>query len=110
MQEEAASFILQNAERPYAVDVDTRQDRFYWSDVRLHHIARAFLNGTSEEVIVENVSYARSLEVDEISRNLYWTDSQRKTIEVAKLNGLYRKVLVFTEYPPADLTLDVKRG
>lgn len=84
----------------------------YWTDVTRKTIARAFLNGSSQEVIHDTkVKTPDGLAVDIIGRNIYWTDMGTNRIEVSKLNGSYRMALVTSDIDnPRDIILDVSKA
>ncbi len=96
--------------RPVALAYDFVEDRVYWTDVWRNTISRSFLNGSSQEAIIDKrLDYPYGLAVDVIGRNLYWTDTNR--LEISKLNGSYRTVLISTElHQPRDIILDVHKG
>lgn len=86
--------------------------KVYWTDVGKDAISRAFLNGTSQEIIVSTrLSYPHGLAVDPFGQNVYWTERYEDVIEVASLNGLYRRTLIKDDLQyPSDIVLDVTRG
>lgn len=87
--------IKTNISSPVAVDYDPLDRKIYWTDVALKLVARAFLNGSSVEVVAYNkVEGPEGLAVDYIERNLYWTDAGTRKIEVARLDGSSRRSLV----------------
>lgn len=98
--------------RPVALAYDTVDDRVYWTDVTMKTISRAFLNGSSQEVIHgSKVQRPDGLAVDIIGRNLYWTDTGTNKLEVSKLNGSFRMPLVTSDLDqPRDIVLDVDMG
>jgi len=94
-----------------ALDYDRRDGRIYWSDVELKTISRAFLNGSSLEVVVEfGLDYPRGLAVDWQAGNFYWADAGTGRVEVAQLDGSHRRVLVWKDLDsPECLVIDWKR-
>ena len=59
-----------------ALDYHRTDGRIYWSDIELKTISRAFLNGSSLEVVVEfGLDFPKGLAVDWLAGNLYWTDA-----------------------------------
>jgi len=92
-----------------ALDYDRMDGRIYWSDIELKTISRAFLNGSSLEVVVEfGLDYPRGLAVDWLAGNLYWADAGTGRVEVARLDGSNRRVLVWRELDsPECLVLDL---
>ena len=98
-----------NITYPIALDYDPREDKIYWTDGRLMAIVRAFLNGSSVEVIVgKNVKTPDGLAIDWIGRNLYWSDAGTKKIEVSRLDGSSRMSLITTNIDkPRAIALDI---
>lgn len=86
-------------------------EKIYWTDLTKKHIARANLDGTGEEIILQNVSYSMAIAVDRSAGNIYFTDKVRKTVEVARLNGSYRTVLIQSQtHDLVGLAIDPQRG
>ena len=96
--------------RPVAVAYDFVEGRVYWTDVWRSTISRSFLNGSSQEVIIDQkLAYPYGLAVDFIGRNLYWADTYN--LGIAKLDGSHQKSLITTNlYHPKDIILDVNKG
>ena len=84
----------------------------YWTDVTRRTISRSFLNGSSQEVIINTkLKSPNGLAVDIVGRNLYWTDESSNKLEVSKLDGSYRTALVTSDLSkPRDIILDANRG
>ena len=103
---------ISNISNPVALDYDVVEDRVYWTDVGKKTISRAFLNGSSHEIIFDrNVQAPHGLAVDSLGRNIYWTDAGTKMLEVSKLNGSRRtSLLTHNLYTPRDIILDVYKG
>lgn len=105
---------LSNVSSPVALDYDVVEDRVYWTDSS--KISRSFLNGSSQEIIIDTYSYTRyGLAVDSVGRNLYWTDYGARAgagmLEVSKLDGSHRMALVTQNLnQPRDIILDVSKG
>ena len=98
--------------RPVALAYDIVEDRVYWTDIRRDTISRAFLNGSSQEVIHDSkVETPDGLAVDIIGRNIYWTDTGTNKLEVSKLNGSLRTAIVTHNLDqPRDIILDADMG
>ncbi|XP_022782783.1 low-density lipoprotein receptor-related protein 4-like isoform X2 [Stylophora pistillata] len=98
--------------RPHALGMDIADNRVYWTDVSLNSIRRAFINGTSPEVVVSvNVSNPAGLAVDPVGGNIYWSDTVTKRIEVSRMDGAMRKVLIDKDLDqPRDIVLDTSKG
>ena len=103
---------LDNLGRPDSLAFDCVEHRVYWADVSRRTISRSFLNGSSQEVIINTKLKSPSgLAVDIIGRNLYWTDEDTNRLEVSKLDGSYRTALVTSDLSqPTDIVLDVNKG
>ena len=106
-------------DEPLAVAVDQLEARCYWTDAKGHHIVRANLDGTSEEVIMEDPDRLlrfNGIAVDVVSRTLYWTShntsSSEGSIHVSRLDGSYKKKLltIHDNLEPFDIVLDPSRG
>lgn len=101
---------LEHASCPSAIASHAAGKKIYWTDQTLEHIARANLDGTNEEIIVQNV-YSLALVVDNYAGNIFFTDKVKKTVEVAKLNGSFRSVLIQSQSDElVGLAIDPKRG
>ena len=92
--------------------LDVSGDYIYWSDDSELTINKAFLNGSSRQVLVEfGLEKPSSLAVDFISQNIYWIDTILERIEVIKNNGSFRRVLLWKDLgTPVSLALDPKHG
>ena len=95
---------------PIAVDYDPSERKVYWTDGRLKAIVRAFLNGSSVEVIVQqNIQIPDGLAIDWIGRNMYWSDAGTERIEVSRLDGSSRRGLITTDIEkPRSIALDIE--
>uniref|UniRef100_A0A2S2P0K4 Low-density lipoprotein receptor-related protein 6 n=2 Tax=Schizaphis graminum TaxID=13262 RepID=A0A2S2P0K4_SCHGA len=95
-----------------AVDVDIKNKRVYWTDIKLKTINRVYLNGSmAERIITFGLQSPEGLAVDWIGGNLYWCDSGTKRIEVSRLDGTMRKVLLWNDIKnPKNLLLNPKKG
>ena len=98
--------------RPIALAYDIVEDRVYWTDVISNTISRAFLNGSSQEVIHDSkLVTPDGLAVDIVGRNIYWTDTGTNKLEVSKMNGSLRTTVVTSDLDePRDVILDVDKG
>ena len=97
---------------PVALAYDIVEDRVYWTDITSNTISRAFLNGSSQEVIHDSkLQTPAGLAVDIIGRNIYWTDTGTTKLEVSKMNGSLRTAIVTSNLDePRDIILDVDKG
>ena len=98
-----------NISSPVAVDYDPVEGKIYWSDAELKLLARAYLDGSSVEVIAHsNVVIPAGLAVDHVGRHIYWTDEGNHKIEVARLNGSSRRILISSNIErPRAILLDI---
>ena len=98
--------------RPVALDLDITGNRIYWTDVIQNTISRAFINGSSPEVIISvDVYTPDGLAVDPLGGNIYWTDTGTKKIEVSRMDGSMRKTLIDQDLDkPRDIILDLSKG
>lgn len=111
MFQTANALPLGKASCPSAVVANPAEEKLYWTDLSLKHIARANLDGSQEEIIVQNVSNSLGLAVDSYGGNIYFTVKDRRSVEVAKLDGSNRKALVqSTTHEPVGLAIDPSRG
>ena len=102
--------IKRRISRPAAVDYDPVEGKIYWTDLNLEHVARAFPNGSSVEIIAHICADtpAAGLAVDYVGRMLYWTDEENNKIEVARLNGSFRRSLITSSIvKPGAILLDI---
>ena len=101
--------ITRNISRPFAVDYDQVEDKYYWSDATLDLVARAFSNGSSVEVIAyNNLTTPVGIAVDYVGRYVYWTDERTKIIEVARMDGSFRRSLITSNIDkPRAIILDI---
>jgi low density lipoprotein receptor-related protein 5/6 len=84
----------------------------YWSDIEMKTISRAFLNGSSQEIVIEfGLDFPEGLAVDWLARNLYWADAGTGRIEMSRLDGTNRRVLLWQNIQnPKSLVVDPARG
>ena len=101
---------MTKVKEPTAVVYHREEERVYWGE-KGGRIRRAFLNGSSSEVIFDSriVSHPTSLAIDYAGDNIYWADRLSDRISVAKTNGAFYKVLI-TTVSPESLALDVAKG
>lgn len=95
-----------------ALDIDFRESRIYWTDIKLKAITRAFINGSEIERVVDlGLESPEGLALDWIAHNLYWSDTNTRRIEMIRLEGGVRRVLVWQNLiEPKCLALDPERG
>lgn len=63
----------------------------YWTE-QSGSIIRAYLNGSSREVIAMGLTRPSGIAIDYIGQNLYFTD--QNGIKVSRLNGSYQVTLI----------------
>lgn len=101
---------LEHVSCPSAIASHPAGEKIYWTDLTMEYIARANIDGTNEEIIVQNV-YSLALVVDSYAGNIFFTDKNKKTVEVAKLDGSFRTVLIQSQTDDmVGLAIDSKRG
>ena len=102
---------LSNLDRPVELAYDGVEHRVYWTDDTRRTISRSFLNGSSQEVIINTkLKYLNGLAVDIVGRNLYWADESSSKLEVSKLDGSYRTAIVTSDLSGlGDIILDVNK-
>ncbi|XP_015596782.1 low-density lipoprotein receptor-related protein 6 [Cephus cinctus] len=95
-----------------ALDFDMRDNRIYWTDVKVKAITRAFMNGSEVERVVDlGLETPEGLAIDWVAHNLYWSDTGTHRIEMVRLEGCSRKVLIWQDLmEPRCLALDPERG
>lgn len=103
---------ISGVQKPTSIDFDISDSRIYWTDVKLQHISRAFINGSSLQHIIQfGLDYPEGMAVDWVAHNIYWADTRKKKIEVARLDGSSRKVLVWRNLDgPRAIALDPANG
>nr|XP_002737326.1 PREDICTED: low-density lipoprotein receptor-related protein 4-like [Saccoglossus kowalevskii] len=104
---------------PVAVDYDPLDEKVYWTDVNLHTINRAAVDGSDKEVIAEGVQEYERFDYDNACRShdalvydtphIYWSDwGTLPKIEQSDLDGGDRMILVSDGLGwPNSLALDV---
>jgi low density lipoprotein receptor-related protein 5/6 len=103
---------LKGVQEASALDFDRDQGMIYWSDIEMKTISRAFLNGSSQEIVIEfGLDFPEGLAVDWLARNLYWADAGTGRIEMSRLDGTNRRVLLWQNIQnPKSLVVDPARG
>lgn len=96
----------------HSIDVDVANRRIYWIDQKQRCISRAFINGSSEQRIIDSgLLRPEAIAVDWISQNIYWTDLDARRIEVARLDGSSRHILLWKGIDePRSLILEPAKG
>ncbi|XP_022088723.1 uncharacterized protein LOC110978215 [Acanthaster planci] len=82
-----------NISRPVAIDYDPEEGMVYWTDVVLHSLSRAFLNGSGFEILVSDLHRPDGMALDIVNRLMYWTDTGSDLIERATMDGQGRSVV-----------------
>lgn len=60
--------------RPNAVEIDTANNKIYWTDQLREEINRADLDGSNQETVVETLNRPASLYIDHSNAKLYWIE------------------------------------
>ncbi|XP_053482709.1 low-density lipoprotein receptor-related protein 1B [Ictalurus furcatus] len=95
------------------VDYDALEERIYWADVKTQTIKRAFINGTSLEMVISgDIQNCRGLAVDWLSRNMYWLSSENEEtqINVARLDGALKTSVIHGIDKPKCLAVHPAKG
>ncbi|XP_067144345.1 low-density lipoprotein receptor-related protein 4-like [Centruroides vittatus] len=103
---------IKNLDNVIALDVDSVEEKIYWSDNGLDKIQRSNLDGTHvEDIVIHGLDTVDGLAVDFHGRKIYWTDSGHNSIEVCELNGKFQKVLIWENLDsPRAITLIYQMG
>jgi len=81
------------------VDFDSRDEKVFFTDVKLGKIGMSPLDGSSlpKFIISGDLQNPDGISVDWIGRNIYWTDARTvgtPEIAASRLNGQFRKTLI----------------
>lgn len=93
---------------PMGISYDPTERRIYWSDA-YGYIHRAFLNGSSTQVIIRGLWRPMGIEIDIVGRKIYFADEYENNIRVATLDGNYQALLLTVESPQG-IALDSLSG
>ena len=93
---------------PMGISYDPTERRIYWSDA-YGYIHRAFLNGSSTQVIIRGLWRPMGIEMDIVGRKIYFADEYENNIRVATLDGNYQALLLTVESPQG-IALDSLSG
>ncbi|XP_046381850.2 low-density lipoprotein receptor-related protein 5-like isoform X1 [Haliotis rufescens] len=87
-----------NINKPFAIDYDVTTGHVYWTDVKLHYIRRASLDGVDDVVVASFNSSCLlgGVTLDGASRKLFYTDEGSKVIGRMDMDSLGRTVIVHT--------------
>ncbi|KAI5724237.1 hypothetical protein M8J77_000155 [Diaphorina citri] len=91
-----------------SIDAWIGRNEIYWADSKAKSIARANINGSNYERLVDfGIQSVESVCVDWLAGNLYWSDTFYKRIEVTRLSAApYRRVLIWNNlYEPRSICL-----
>ncbi|XP_026681524.1 LOW QUALITY PROTEIN: low-density lipoprotein receptor-related protein 6 [Diaphorina citri] len=91
-----------------SIDAWIGRNEIYWADSKAKSIARANINGSNYERLVDfGIQSVESVCVDWLALNLYWSDTFYKRIEVTRLSAApYRRVLIWNNlYEPRSICL-----
>ncbi|XP_064480176.1 low-density lipoprotein receptor-related protein 4-like [Ornithodoros turicata] len=95
-----------------AVDVDTVDERIYYTDADKHKIESCDMHGRQvKDVVSFGIDTPGGLAIDSIGRKVYWSDSERSRIEVGELDGSNRRVLIWEDVDsPRAIVLHYEKG
>lgn len=97
-----------------SIDAWIERNEIYWADSKAKSIARANINGSNWERIVDfGIQSVESVSVDWLAGNIYWSDTFYKRIEVTRLASYarYRRVLIWNNlYEPRSICLIPSQG
>lgn len=104
--------LVPNLANAIALDFHYTRGIFFWTDVTLDVIMRAYINGSGSSVVVsQGLESPGGIAVDWIHDKLYWSDSGSRRIEVSDLDGENRKVIVLEHLDkPRAIVLDPCTG
>lgn len=95
-----------------SIDIDTINDKVYWTDNVKKHIGRSNIDGSNVEILIEFTTATPSnIRVDNINNKIYWFELANKTLNRATLNGSLREV-VASNLPAGygSFELDIRNG
>ena len=92
---------------PNGISYDPVEKRIYWTD-SAGHIRRAFVNGSSENVIT-GLDTPMGIEIDPIGGIIYFCDQDQDKIKVSTLDGSIQAVIVDVPAPQG-IALDGTMG
>ena len=103
---------VKHVQEANALDFDPKTGLIYWTDVKSKTISRAYLNGSSQDTIVEfGLDFPKGVSVDWQARNLYWLDAEIGRLEMSRLDGSQRRVLIWQDVDNLNsMAVDVERG
>jgi hypothetical protein len=77
-----------------SIDVDTVNNKVYWTDGFKKHIGRSNIDGSNSEILIEWVTTVPSnIRVDNVNNKIYWLEIATKTLNRANLDGTSREVV-----------------
>ena len=93
---------------PRGISYDPTERRIYWTDT-YGNINRAFLTGSSAEVLTRGHGSPKDIEIDLAGRNIYFADEYEDKIRVATLDVSYQAIILNVESPQG-IALDSLAG
>ncbi|XP_055342132.1 low-density lipoprotein receptor-related protein 2-like [Paramacrobiotus metropolitanus] len=105
-----------NVSNVVALAADTKNNRLFWSDLRLKLIYQGPANNLNktdikQPIVTSGIDVVEGLAFDWIGRNLYWTDSSLDTINVASVDRNMRSVLFSQNISrPRGIVVDPREG
>ena len=93
---------------PYAVALDAKAGRIYWTDLLSATVQRSGLNGSGHEILVGGLDVPKGVSLGE--DRIYWADSGTGKIQSAKLDGSDMEDIVADLNQPDKVALDLAHG
>ena len=77
-----------------SIDIDTLNNKVYWTDGLKKHIGRSNTDGLNSEILIEfTTSVPSNIRVDNINNKIYWLETATKTLNRANLDGTSREIV-----------------
>ena len=93
---------------PYAVALDAREERIYWSDLLSGTVQRADADGSEHEILVEGLDTPKGVCLG--GDRIYWADGGAGKIQSARLDGSDLSDLATERNHPDKVALDPVHG
>jgi low-density lipoprotein receptor-related protein 4 len=75
-------------------DIDTVNNKVYWTDQIKKHIGRSNIDGTNFEILLElPLSAPSNVRVDNFSNKIYWLEYEQRKLMRANLDGTIRETV-----------------
>ncbi len=94
-----------------SIDIDTTNNKVYWTDNSKMHIGRSNLDGSNSEILIELTnSIPSNIRVDNISNKIYWIEAATKKLFRANLDGTIRETVASNLPDYFNFELDIKNN